>query len=139
MHEHRQEIRFSDIDAMGHVNNAVYLNYLEQARISFFRAILGRPWDWESSGIIVGRNAIDYLSPVRLNDNLIIRTYPVRIGAKSFTVHYDLVRILEGTEELCAKAESVLVCFDYHQQKTIEVPQIWRTYLSSIMDEAQKS
>ncbi len=139
MHEHRQEIRFSDIDAMGHVNNAVYLNYLEQARISFFRAILGRPWDWESSGIIVGRNAIDYLSPVRLNDNLIIRTYPVRIGTKSFTVNYNLVRILEGGEELCAKAESVLVCFDYHHQKTIEVPELWRNYLTQIMEEVQKS
>jgi acyl-CoA thioesterase FadM len=76
---------------------------------------------------------------VRLNDTIIIRTYPVRIGTKSFTVNYNLVRILEGGEELCAKAESVLVCYDYHQQKTIEVPLLWRNYLTQVMVEVQKS
>ncbi|MDZ4752238.1 MAG: thioesterase family protein [Flavobacteriales bacterium] len=138
MHEHRQEIRFSDIDAMGHVNNAVYLNYLEQARISFFRAILGRPWDWNAAGIIVGRNTIDYMAPIKFNDNIVIRTYVTRVGTKSFNLTYEVLRVFEDGEQLCSKAESVMVCFDYHSQQTIEVPPLWREYFQKVISEVPK-
>ena len=52
-------VRFSDIDAMGHVNNAIYLNYFEQARMSFFQESIGKEWDWKKDGIVLGRNEID--------------------------------------------------------------------------------
>ncbi|MDA0882981.1 MAG: thioesterase family protein, partial [Bacteroidetes bacterium] len=46
------EVRFRDIDAMGHVNNAVYLSYFEQARIGFFNAIVDDKWDWNKLGVL---------------------------------------------------------------------------------------
>ena len=58
------QIRFADIDVMGHVNNAVYLSYFEMARVHYFKQILGEEWDWNSDGILLARNEIDYLSPI---------------------------------------------------------------------------
>jgi YbgC/YbaW family acyl-CoA thioester hydrolase len=64
------EIRFADIDAMGHVNNAVYFSYFEQARMAYFKDRVARIWDWNEDGVIVARNEIDYIYPVFLNDRM---------------------------------------------------------------------
>jgi acyl-CoA thioester hydrolase len=58
------QIRFSDCDMMGHVNNAVYLNYFELTRIYYFRELLGKDWDWRKNGIILRKNEIEYFVPV---------------------------------------------------------------------------
>ncbi|MEY3398908.1 MAG: hypothetical protein RL220_1502 [Bacteroidota bacterium] len=135
---HVQEIRFSDIDAMGHVNNAIYFTYLEQARISFFRQLLGKPWDWNALGIIVARNTMDYQRPVTMKDNLVIKVSPTHLGTKSFTLSYQLTGVSNGEQVEFGTATSILVCFDYGQRKTIEIPDQWRTILASLItsDEA---
>jgi acyl-CoA thioester hydrolase len=58
------QVRFSDIDVMGHVNNAVYLSYFEMTRVHYFRELLGLEWDWKSHGILLVRNEIDYIKPI---------------------------------------------------------------------------
>lgn len=131
--EHKVEIRFADIDAMGHVNNAVYLSYFEQARMALFADIVGRAWDWEVQGFLLARNEIDYLHPVFLTDEVWIKVYSDHIGNSSLSLSYDVFR--KGMEEdalsLCTKGKSIMVCFDYHQQKKIPVPQIWREKLTA--------
>jgi len=123
--EHNIEIRFADIDAMGHVNNAVYLSYFEQARIKYF-ADLGGSWDWKSQGILLAKNVVEYYLPILLNDHVVIKTKCIGIGGKSLTFSYLIQRIHRGELQACSKGESVLVCFDSVKGKTIEVPEEWR-------------
>jgi acyl-CoA thioester hydrolase len=119
------EIRFADIDAMGHVNNAVYLSYFEQARIHFFSQILDTKWDWKRQGILVAKNEINYKLPVVLKDRIEIHVTCSHIGTKSFTLTYELRR----GEELCTTGSSVLVCFDHNSQRPAVIPQEWREKL----------
>jgi len=117
------EIRFADIDAMGHVNNAVYFSYFEQARMAYFKERVARIWDWNEDGVIVARNEIDYVFPVFLNDRMVIRLWVEHVGTKSFTVCY---RVVVG-ERLCATGKSVLVCFNHKNKATQVLPEAWRT------------
>lgn len=119
--ETRVPIRFADIDAMGHVNNAIYFTYFEQARMAFFRERVGKIWDWTVDGIIVAHNEIDYKRPVLLQDDMRIILWVEKVGTKSFEVKYE-VRV---EEELCASGSSVLVCFNHKTQQTQAVPVEW--------------
>jgi acyl-CoA thioester hydrolase len=117
------EIRFADIDAMGHVNNAVYFSYFEQARMAYFKERVARIWNWNEDGVIVARNEIDYVYPVFLNDRMIIRLWVDHVGSKSFTVCY---RVIVG-ERLCATGKSVLVCFNHKNKATQPLPEAWKS------------
>lgn len=119
-HQIQIEVRFVDIDVMGHVNNAVYLNYFEQARMHFFRAAIGKEWDWINSGILLARNEIDYLSPTVLMDELQIETWCSRIGTKSLDFEY-LAFVMNNNDKIIrVKGKSILVCYDYMKKQTIE-------------------
>lgn len=118
-------IRFADIDVMGHVNNAVYLNYFEQARMHWFKALIGEKWDWRTHGVILARNEIDYIQPVLLQDDAEIDTTVVNIGTKSLTLTFEVFRKVNGERLLAAKGLCVLVCFDHSQQKTVPVFESW--------------
>ena len=117
------EIRFADIDAMGHVNNAVYFSYFEQARMAYFKERVARIWDWNEDGVIVARNESDYIYPVFLNDRMNIRLWVDYVGSKSFSVCY---RVVVG-ERLCASGKSVLVCFNHKNKATQVLPEAWKS------------
>ncbi len=131
--EHFIEVRFSDIDAMGHVNNAVYLNYFEQARIAWFNALIAGEWNWQTDGIVLARNEVDYLEPILLNDRVRILTRCEHVGTSSLIVSYEVFRLPKGEsqERLCTKGKSILVCFDYSRGVKREVPALWREKLSA--------
>lgn len=129
MTHYQPEIRFADIDAMGHVNNAVYFSYFEQARIHMFRHLIGDKWDWNTDGILVAHNEIDYKRPILLSDKIEIRTLCSRVGEKSFTIAYEV----KCGEEICATGSSVLVCFNHPEQRTQAVPAGWREMLEKMM------
>ena len=113
------QIRFSDIDVMGHVNHATYLSYFEYTRMYYFEKLLGLKWDWNKHGILLVRNEIEYLKPVFLNDKPIIEMYLGEIGNKSFTFHYK-VRV---NNLVCTKALSKIVCYNSVEHKTISIPE----------------
>jgi acyl-CoA thioester hydrolase len=119
--ETRVPIRFADIDAMGHVNNAIYFTYFEQARMAFFRERVGKVWDWTVDGIIVAHNEIDYKRPVLLQDDMRILLWVEKVGTKSFEVKYEVM----VEDQLCATGGSVLVCFNHKSQQTQAVPAEW--------------
>lgn len=127
------QIRFVDTDMLGHVNNAFYLSYVELARISYFRDVLGANVNWNSRGIIVAKATIDYKVPVFLRDNIVVKTRVARIGKKSFDIEYHLIHIAtDKTEVLKAIAHTVMVCYNYEENKTIEMPIEWRTKIEKL-------
>ena len=125
------QVRFSDIDVMGHVNNAVYLNYFETARMHYFNQILGKDWNWNVDGIILMRNELDYLKPLLLRDQAIITISVLKIGTKSFELGYDL----KVNEVSYTRGKSILVCFNYTEQKSCEIPSKLRSKLQELIVE----
>jgi acyl-CoA thioester hydrolase len=108
--EHELEVRFRDCDPMGHVNNAVYLTYLEAARFAWWRRAFG-PSGLKEQGFIVARVEIDYRKPALPGERLLIRLRVDGIGRSSFTVGYEVLST--RTREVVAEAKSVQVAFDY--------------------------
>lgn len=129
--ETKLQIRFNDIDLAGHVHNAVYLSYFEQGRLDFFKALADENWDWKKHGLILGRNEIDYLKPVKLWDEVYVRTKSDHVGNKSFTLSYELYRKKDGQEIIYTKGRSILVCMDYIKHQTVEVYPEWKVKLES--------
>ena len=76
------QVRFSDLDIMGHVNNSVYLSYFEYARVHYFGQLLGTDWNWKTDGVLLVRNEVEYLRPVLLNDTPEVTVYTEEIGTK---------------------------------------------------------
>lgn len=126
-HKTSIQIRFKDIDKLGHVNNANHFTYFELARIQYFNDVVGRNIDWDKDGMILANAKIDYKLPIYLQDQVFVYTYCTNIGTKSFELSYDIVRIARnGTEEVLATGSTVLVCFDYSKNQTVPVPEDWK-------------
>ncbi|SDS75258.1 acyl-CoA thioester hydrolase [Mucilaginibacter mallensis] len=113
-------IRFSDMDAYGHVNNAVYLTYFEIARSNYWKEIV--QWNWGENGIILGRSEINYLKPITLNDEIACYVRTTRIGNSSFDVMHVLVKITPNGEEICTTGKTVCICYDYNANKSVSIP-----------------
>jgi acyl-CoA thioester hydrolase len=107
-HAKKIEIRWRDVDAYRHVNNAVYATYLEECRDEFVDSVLhgvGDAWDY-----VLARVAINYRRELTQADDMVVVTVEVeRIGNSSITLR-EVIRTLDG--ELAAEAEAVLVARD---------------------------
>jgi acyl-CoA thioester hydrolase len=118
------QLRFKDIDKMGHVNNANYLTFIELARVKYFEDVVGTDKKWSQQvGIILARIEIDYKAPVFLHDTVYVYTRCSRIGNKSLTLDWVVVREKESQEEVVAQGIAVLVCYDYIEEKTVPIPE----------------
>jgi acyl-CoA thioester hydrolase len=119
---HRETVRFRDLDGMGHVNNAVFLTYLEQARLAWFGTGDGFALD----DVILARTEIDFRSPLQVGEEVEIGVRPIRVGTKSFELEYEL----RAGGRLVAEAKSVLVGYDYDRGESIPVPERWQRRLT---------
>jgi acyl-CoA thioester hydrolase len=117
-----QEVAFGDLDPFGHVNNAVYLTYLENARIGYMREVLAIE-SLEDLLVIVAKVNIDFRTRASLGEALEIGARVSRIGTKSFDLDHE-VRGPDG--RLVAAASTTLVTFDYRGDATMPVPDLWR-------------
>ena len=102
------QIRFRDTDAMGHVNNAVYLTYLEVARTAYWLEVLGVA-NYNQVDFILGRATIEFVRPLHIEDQATVRIRVDEIGEKSFGFAYEIVT----AAGVAARAQTVQVMFDY--------------------------
>jgi acyl-CoA thioester hydrolase len=119
---HRESVRFRDVDAMGHVNNAVFLTYLEEARIAYLLK-----FGAEVESMILARVEIDFRAPLRMGDEIEIGVRPSNVGTKSFGLEYEV----RSGETLAAEAKTVIVSFDYESGRSVDLPQAWREALAA--------
>ena len=126
MFVHREPVRFRDLDPMGHVNNAVFLTYIESARAAFLQH-LGAVQTLEDLAIIVARIEIDFRAPVRFGNEVEVSVRVSRFGEKSF----DLEHELRVGDTLAAEAKTVLVTYDYDRREPVAIPAAWREKLAA--------
>ena len=117
------DVRFADTDAMGHVNNAVYLTYCEAARLGYWEAVTGEPLPerhHDAESLILAEARITYRAQVFHTDTIVVESRATRIGRSSFTLEHRLTaRGPDGAARLVATSESVLVRYDYDSAAAI--------------------
>lgn len=121
------DIRWSDMDEMRHVNNAVYLTYFEQARVYYFHEAC--QWDWKEIGAILANAHVDYLKPVVFPNPTYVYVRTSKLGNKSFEVKYLITSEVKGVEELTTTGSTTMVLFDYKTNQSVPMPEHLRTRL----------
>jgi YbgC/YbaW family acyl-CoA thioester hydrolase len=122
------QVRLTDIDILGHVNNSFYLTYFEMTRVHYFNELVGPDWDWMENGVVLVQNEVQYHLPVFLYDRPEIHMFCKQIGKKSFTLTYELY--VQG--ELRTSGSSTLVGFNSNQKTSIEIPEKMRAALAQL-------
>ena len=127
---HRIEVRFRDCDSLGHVNNAVYFTYFEQARVVMgerlgFRCALDR------LGLILVHAACDYKAQVVFGDELEVAVGIAALGRTSFTCEFEIRKVDDGT--LVSTGQSVQAVFDYEAERTTPMPLRFRAALQRLI------
>jgi acyl-CoA thioester hydrolase len=126
---HPIEIRYGDLDPQGHVNNAKYLTYMEQARISYIRHLnLWEGGSFLKIGIILADVQVTFLAPILFGQAVRVGTRVTRLGNKSMTMGYEIED--HQSRQIQATGSSVLVAYDYDTEMTIPIPEHWRRTIS---------
>lgn len=120
------DVRFRDLDALGHVNNAVYLTYFETARMEFWRHVNDRV-DLSGMDMILARAEVDYRAPLVYGDRIEVGVRCVSVKRTSFVLAQAIVNRANG--RLAAEARKVLVHYDYRAGTKKALPEELRQRL----------
>ena len=125
VHTERIPIRWGDMDAMGHVNNTVYFRYMEQARISWFDALVPQAEAWKSTGIVVANASCNFKRAINYPGTVEVQVYIGAPGGSSVPTYYEL--LVGG--ELYADGAATVVFIDMARQKPVRIPEGIRSAL----------
>lgn len=123
--EQEIQVRWSDLDPLGHVNNAVYVTYFEVAR-GMYMLNASSQWNWKKDMFLIGNVNVNFVKELTLFDikpRVAMRTK--KIGTKSFVLEYVILsNTISGETQLHATGETTQIMFDMRTKKTIEI-QDW--------------
>jgi acyl-CoA thioester hydrolase len=127
-HKTQIQIRFKDIDKLGHVNNANHVTYFELARVDYFNALAdeGVKIDWVNQGVILAKIEMEYKQPIFLEDKVFVYTWVSRVGSKSFDMICTIIKFVDSLEVEVARGTAIIVCFDYNKNESITIPELWK-------------
>ncbi len=123
------EVRFRDIDALGHVNNAVYFTYMEQARIGYMQTVGLRSARAEASSFIIAEATCQFKAPVTLGTPLVVRVRVAELRNSSFVMEYSIED--HATGSVMALGRTVNVAYDYAAACSIPIPDEWRARIEA--------
>jgi acyl-CoA thioester hydrolase len=123
-HRTTLQVRFRDIDAFGHVNNAVFFSYLELARIRYLLEILQPDEPIQRLPLILARVELDFRSPIAFGEDVEVETRVDHVGRTSFRMEHRMTAGPDG--RLAGDVQTVLVTYDYETSRPIPVPDDWR-------------
>ena len=122
----RFRVRFRDVDALGHVNNAVYFTYMESARTEYWMKLFDLQ-DLKDFSIIVAHAECDFKVAARFRDELVVSIWTSSIRNSSFVWDYEIRNAL--TDQLIASGKTIQVYYDYATGKSIPIPDAVRRKL----------
>ena len=127
---HPIEVRYSDLDAQGHLNNAKYVTYFETARVQYFihLGMFSEDQSFMDLSEVVAEVRVTFLASVLFGMPVKVGVHISKLGNKSMTVEQNIVHAENG--KVLATGQTILVAFDYHTNKTIPIPAVWREKIS---------
>lgn len=118
------QIRFSDVDQFGHVNNSVYFSLYDLAKTTYFEDVFGDLHDWSKLAVVVANINANFLSPVFFSDELIVETAVVHIGNKSMTLVQRAVNKKDGMVK--CECRTVMVGYDVATKEPVPIPESYK-------------
>jgi acyl-CoA thioester hydrolase len=130
-------VRFRDIDAMGHVNNAVFFTYLETARVSYFRQVVlqADPHNFTEMGVILAEISCQFKAPIHYGQSVEVGTRIVEMRNSSLITQ----QRIEVNGQLAALSRGVVVHYDYQTGQSARIPREIRTRVAAFEGISEES
>lgn len=122
------QIRFNDIDALGHINNNVYFSYFDLGKSTYFENIKRSLVSWTEGIIVIANINADFLSPIYYREKIAVDTKVIKLGDKS-GVFLQQIRSTK-TNEIKCRCQSVFVTYNADTQSSMPIPDVWRKAIS---------
>lgn len=121
------DVRYNDVDLLGHVNNAIYSSYLEAARVEYLPEVLGTTDALES---VLAHLEIDFERPITLEDDVEVAIWVQELGTSTIHFAYEV----RASGEVAATAETVQVAYDPDAKESRPIPETWRERIAAFED-----
>lgn len=127
------EIRFNDIDILGHVNNTVYFSFYDTGKAWYFKDIVDWDIDWKVVETVIANIECTYIKPLMFGENIIVGTLCEELHDRSF----HLLQVIADSDsgEIKSACRTVMVSFDPETQKSAPMPARWRRALEHSLAE----
>ena len=119
-HRLQVQIRFSDLDALNHVNNSFQAQYYDLGRINYFEQVMGEQLDWTKVVVVIVNTENNFFSPIVQGEKVFVETKLVRFGNRSMYMHQRLITdkgIVKGT------CRTILAGFDKRTNSSAPISQ----------------
>ena len=136
MIETKIQMRFADIDVLGHINNVNQQHYFDLGKCDSYKQVLGLTPFWGSAGLIIVASQTHYIVQTRRDEPIVVYTRVARIGNKSFTLEHKLVN--SETQEVKTECTAVMVAYNFDEQHSFEMPEEWKEKLRQEMARDQQ-
>lgn len=120
------QIRFSDVDQFGHVNNSVYFSLYDLAKTTYFKDVLGKS-EWDELVVVVANINANFYMPVFFSDEMEIETAAIQLGNKSFTLLQRAV--VKDTREIKCECRTILVMYDLITKEPVPIPEEYKNLI----------
>ncbi len=118
------QVRFTDIDGLGHVSNSVYLSYYDQGRVDYFEQFMSGQINWTRPGMVIVSVKTDFMKPVLLHDKVIVKSRVSKIGNKS--IEMDQILVCGKSHVVHSSCKTVLVAIDHESGESVPVSDLMR-------------
>lgn len=125
------QIRFNDVDILGHLNNTVYFSFFDTGKAYFFEKALNRKMEWRKVECVIANIDCAYHSPIYFGEQIEVLTRCCHVGEKSFVLQQVIVE--KSTREVKAAANTVMVSINPDTKESVEVPHHYRKGLEESM------
>ena len=122
-HSMPAQIRFSDVDQFGHVNNSVYFQLYDLAKTTYFKNVMGMT-EWNDVVVVVANINANFLMPIFFSDSIEIETTTIQLGNKSFTLLQRAV--VKGSGEVKCECRTTLVMYDLLTKEPTPIPDHYK-------------
>ncbi|MBR3896377.1 MAG: acyl-CoA thioesterase [Bacteroidaceae bacterium] len=123
-HSMPAQIRFSDVDQFGHVNNSVYFSLYDLAKTTYIKEVLSGRMKWNEVGIVVANISANFMNPIFFMDNVNIETSTIELGNKSFTLLQRAIDPDSGVVK--CECRTVMVVYDLKEQTPMSMPEDYK-------------
>ena len=126
------QIRFNDLDALGHVNNNMYFSFFDLGKINYFEKVKASKFSWMEGTIVVARIETDFYSPIYYKEPIVVDTKVARLGNKSGTFVQQIRNV--KTDEVKCRCTSTFVAYNPDIQASMLIPDAWREAIEEYED-----
>lgn len=121
------QLRFSDVDQLGHVNNSVYFSLYDLAKSTYFEEVMPEHTRWSNAGVVIAHIQASFMAPIYFSEPIAIQTATTHIGHKSFTLTQRAINT--DTKEVKCICQTVMVGYDIEKKQSQPIPLVWKEAL----------